>query len=983
MRRSLCFALSIACALTLFLACFWPVLARGEQFGYRDAGHYYYPLYQRVQQEWAKGRLPLWDARENAGMPLLGNPTAAVLYPGKLIYAALPYPWAARVYILAHVVLAWAGMYRLMRGWSTSQAGSAIAAMSYAFGAPVLFQYCNIIFLVGAAWVPFGIAAIDRWLRTGHRASIGVLALVLAMQTLGGDPEAAYVTGLCAGGYALGLAVARRREASGRPPIPTILVVTGTIVILSVWCAIVLGCARILPGWRPSGPPAGPLPWSRAWPSIMAAVWGLIAFCWLVSRKSRRGPLAARLGGLALAAGLAGVACAAQLFPVMEFASKTSRAAPDGPHDIYPFAVEPYRLAETIWPQVFGSNGRVNSSWGVLIPPQHRTNVWVPSLYMGGLTLILALSAMGLRGSGARRVWLSWIAVLSLLASLGEYAGPLWIARCVPAIARFVGPHDPMDTGAIRADLKLRDGDGSVYGLMAWGLPGFGGFRYPAKLMTFTCLAVSGLAGIGLDRLLAGRSRRALIPAVGLAITGAILLVLVQVGRTQIVAWLIAARGLKGMSLYGPMAPEAAWGDCRGALLHGTSLLAASVALIVAARRFPRSAAVLAVVIVTADLWAANARLVLTVPQSLFEEQPEVLKRIAEAEAADPSPGPFRVHRMPMWDPRGFYFASSPDRERELVAWERKTLQPKYGIPLGLSYTLTEGVADLYDYSWFFAPFYVDYVPQGTTRPASEPTPLIYFPRRGFDLWATRYFIVPAIGTNEERRAHFSFLFDVEQISRRKEGMTAAAAAQFDENWKTAEDWHLYKNKHPSPRCWIVHQAEFRAPIRGFSRQSREQRQSLIESLVYGGDFLWNRPNRQVQDLRSKAFIEIEEQGDLFKSLSFRGTDPSETAEIVADDDPRVVIEVQLKSPGIVVLADVFYPGWELYVDDKPATIYQVNRLMRGALVGEGTHRLVYIYNPQSTRLGIAVSASGMILLAGFFLRCRSRPRSVLLSETF
>ena len=284
MRRFLCFALGVACALTLFLACFWPVLARGEQFGYRDAGHYYYPLYQRVQQEWAKGRLPLWDARENAGMPLLGNPTAAVLYPGKLIYAALPYPWAARVYILAHVVLAWAGMYRLMRGWSTSQAGSAIAALSYAFGAPVLFQYCNIIFLVGAAWVPFGIAAIDRWLRTGHRASIGVLAIVLAMQTLGGDPEAAYVTGLCAGGYALGLAVARRREASGRPPIKTLVVVTGTIVILSLWCAIVLGCARILPGWRPKGPPAGPLPWSHAWPSIMAAVWGLIAFCWLVRR---------------------------------------------------------------------------------------------------------------------------------------------------------------------------------------------------------------------------------------------------------------------------------------------------------------------------------------------------------------------------------------------------------------------------------------------------------------------------------------------------------------------------------------------------------------------------------------------------------------------------------------------------------------------------------------------------------------------------
>ena len=36
----------------------------------------------------------------NAGMPLLGNPTAAVLYPGKLVFAILPDAWAARIYVV-------------------------------------------------------------------------------------------------------------------------------------------------------------------------------------------------------------------------------------------------------------------------------------------------------------------------------------------------------------------------------------------------------------------------------------------------------------------------------------------------------------------------------------------------------------------------------------------------------------------------------------------------------------------------------------------------------------------------------------------------------------------------------------------------------------------------------------------------------------------------------------------------------------------
>src|SRR5262249_36736678 len=145
------------CPVFLVLACFGPVLFRGRQFAYRDIANFYEPLYLRVQQEWSAGRLPLWMPEENSGMPLLGNPTAAVLYPGKLIFAAMPYPWAMRVYVVAHVALAFVTMRALLRHWSISATGTTIGAMAYAFGGPVLFQYCNVVFLVGAAWMPLGL----------------------------------------------------------------------------------------------------------------------------------------------------------------------------------------------------------------------------------------------------------------------------------------------------------------------------------------------------------------------------------------------------------------------------------------------------------------------------------------------------------------------------------------------------------------------------------------------------------------------------------------------------------------------------------------------------------------------------------------------------------------------------------------------------------------------------------------------------------
>src|SRR6516162_5641302 len=107
------------CFLAVFLSCYAPALFCDGQFGYRDAGHFYYPLYERVEREWKQRRWPLWEPEENSGVPLLGNPTAAVMYPAKLIYAVLPYPWAARVYIVAHTALAFLAMLALMRSWQT------------------------------------------------------------------------------------------------------------------------------------------------------------------------------------------------------------------------------------------------------------------------------------------------------------------------------------------------------------------------------------------------------------------------------------------------------------------------------------------------------------------------------------------------------------------------------------------------------------------------------------------------------------------------------------------------------------------------------------------------------------------------------------------------------------------------------------------------------------------------------------------------
>ena len=172
---------------------FGRALVTDEMFVFRDAAHYYYPYYKYVAQQWGEGRVPLWNPLENLGQPLLADATAAVLYPGKLIFALpLSYNTNYKLYIVGHVLFAAIGAYVAARGFARSRYASTVCAISYAFSGSVVFQYCNVIFLVGAAWLPLAILAIDRMLRLRSWKWSLALAAVLAMMVFGGDPQLAY-----------------------------------------------------------------------------------------------------------------------------------------------------------------------------------------------------------------------------------------------------------------------------------------------------------------------------------------------------------------------------------------------------------------------------------------------------------------------------------------------------------------------------------------------------------------------------------------------------------------------------------------------------------------------------------------------------------------------------------------------------------------------------------------------------------------------
>ncbi|HQK77258.1 MAG TPA: hypothetical protein PKZ25_13780, partial [Candidatus Hydrogenedentes bacterium] len=72
--------------------------------------------------------------------------------------------------------------------------------------------------------------------------------------------------------------------------------------------------------------------------------------------------------------------------------------------------------------------------------------------------------------------------------------------------------------------------------------------------------------------------------------------------------------------------------------------------------------------------------------------------------------------------------------------------------------------------------------------------------------------------------------------------------------------------------------------------------------------------------------------------------------------------------PGVLYLADTWYPGWNARINGKPAAIFPIDGLFRGIHVPEGTSTVEMTYEPRSLVIGGWTSLCGGALTAGFIL---------------
>ena len=182
----------------------WPLLAavaaapsmvarlRGTSLGWRDTAALFAPVRPLVTDALRAGRLPLWNPHEALGKPLLADALHGVLHPLSIV-AALLDPGGVDLLVALNLIAAALGAFVLARELGLARPQAFVAGLAFGLSGFVASMTGNLVFLAGAASMPWQVAALTA---AGRAARFGVplAAAATAATLLSGDAQVAIVS---------------------------------------------------------------------------------------------------------------------------------------------------------------------------------------------------------------------------------------------------------------------------------------------------------------------------------------------------------------------------------------------------------------------------------------------------------------------------------------------------------------------------------------------------------------------------------------------------------------------------------------------------------------------------------------------------------------------------------------------------------------------------------------------------------------------
>ncbi len=190
------------------------------------------------------------------------------------------------------------------------------------------------------------------------------------------------------------------------------------------------------------------------------------------------------------------------------------------------------------------------------------------------------------------------------------------------------------------------------------------------------------------------------------------------------------------------------------------------------------------------------------------------------------------------------------------------------------------------------------------------------------DLANTRYFLGLKVGQkgNSEKEGNVESRFNSKKFLKVYEDKTTV----------------VLENKDFLPRAFVVYDWEV-VPKRG----------EILERLVD-------------KSFPFREKILLEEEPRIFLSKE-KYLSPSVDYEFYSAQ--KSVIKVNSSKEGLLFVSDLFYPGWKAFVNEKPVRILKANYAFRAVPIPKGESKVMFIYIPDSFKIGLFLSGFTFIFL--------------------
>jgi hypothetical protein len=181
-----------------------------------------------------------------------------------------------------------------------------------------------------------------------------------------------------------------------------------------------------------------------------------------------------------------------------------------------------------------------------------------------------------------------------------------------------------------------------------------------------------------------------------------------------------------------------------------------------------------------------------------------------------------------------------------------------------------------------------------------------------------------------------------------------AAASGHDCGLQPLPPYQVYRNQTAAPRAFIVSEAATlpdRSAVLSALKTTDFTRRVLLEGF---NQTTIHHPPRAVRVDQTSAF----------RAATIREYSPN-----------RVVFETG-GAGGYLVLADIWFPGWECFVDHRPAPIYRANYLFRAVELGDESQLVEFVFSAPIYEWGKFISTMtlvGLVVLSLIAVAVRAR----------